>query len=467
VSFVAFGMMEFLVLLGSAHSSPTHDLVSLLRAEDYFKSRQIALEAGGLVKLAATEPADGKAQLQQLLAIRWLGENPAKVEKTKEARDILEQIAAGKKAQDRHGFAKLYARQALARLDRKPLPVAATAPAAGLHPEAFAWFPADTNVVAGMELRPRHTTLPDASDPIRQLLAETMPGREREQFYQAVEALGNIRLDRIAVGVAVEDNGNARHVVARISGAADTKRIGDFLAKQMPGVAVRQDKGPRGESIRVIDGSRLRQPIFALVGDSDLIVCAGPDQPTPGTVLAQVLEIRAGKQKALPEGKLGHLTKEAPRNARTLVAYELSEKVRSRMFGLAEPLPAAPRDLLGYVTTGEPSDATKTGKLSIVFSGRMKDADEAKTFADAANKLKQQGLKALDNVPPREKVPPVVIKALKEILSSLNVEASRDSVKGGLTIRNESALIEVLKIVMGLRGGAPSPPPVDTPAKPR
>src|SRR5437773_6725770 len=142
-------MMQFLLLLSSAHGSPTHDLVSLLRAEDYFKSRQIALEASGLVKLAATEPADGKAQIQQLLAIRWLGENPAKVEKTPGARDVLEQIAAGKKAQDANGFAKLYARQALARLDRKPLPVAVIAPAAGLHAEAFAWFPADINFVAG------------------------------------------------------------------------------------------------------------------------------------------------------------------------------------------------------------------------------------------------------------------------------------------------------------------------------
>ena len=59
-------------------------------------------------------------------------------------------------------------------------------------------------------------------------------------------------------------------------------------------LVVRQDKGPRGESIRVIDGSKLRLPALALVGDSDLIVCAGPDQATAGTVLAQVLEVRAG-----------------------------------------------------------------------------------------------------------------------------------------------------------------------------
>src|SRR5439155_14943103 len=141
----------------------------------------------------------------------------------------------------------------------------------------------------------------------------------------------------------------------------------------------------------------------------------------------------------------------------TLLAYELSDKAAAQFSRAFQGLPAAPRDLLGYVTTGEPSDATKTGKLSIVFSGRMKDADEAKTFADAANKLKQQGLKALDNVPPREKVPPAVIKALKETLSSLIVEASRGSVKGELTIRNESALIEGLK--WGIQSRQAPPPP--------
>ena len=57
------------------------------------------------------------------------------------------------------------------------------------------------------------------------------------------------------------------------------------------------------------------------------------------------------------------------------------------------------------------------------------------------------------------------IKALKETLLSLIVEASRGSVKGELTIRNESALIEALKRVM-MSEEAPRRPPAP-PAKPR
>src|SRR5262249_29035988 len=178
VEFAIFGMMEVLVLLASTSSSPTHDLVSLIRAEDYFKARNIAVDASGMVKLATKDPADGKAQIQQLLAIRWLGEHPAELKKTEGARAALEQVATGKKAQDRSGFAELYARQALARLDDKPLPVAATAPPGGLQREAFAWFPADTNIVTGMELRPPQATFRSTEDLVSQLFAPMLRDRK-------------------------------------------------------------------------------------------------------------------------------------------------------------------------------------------------------------------------------------------------------------------------------------------------
>src|SRR5258708_5117437 len=78
------------------------------------------------------------------------------------------------------------------RLTHKPLRVAVPDPAGGLQAEAFPWFPADTNFVAGMELWSRHATLAAARDPIRELIAESMRGREREELYQVADSLGNI-----------------------------------------------------------------------------------------------------------------------------------------------------------------------------------------------------------------------------------------------------------------------------------
>ena len=53
-------------------------------------------------------------------------------------------------------------------------------------------------------------------------------------------------------------------------------------------------------------------------------------------------------------------------------------------------------------------DATKQGRLAAHFEGVMKDAAEAKAFTEAADKLKQQGLKTLDSPPPGAKVPPAL-----------------------------------------------------------
>ncbi|HKB42340.1 MAG TPA: hypothetical protein VKD72_38290, partial [Gemmataceae bacterium] len=335
--------------------------------------------------------------------------------------------------------------------------------------EAFAWFPADTNVVTGMELRPPQATFRSTEDLVSQLFARMLSVRDREELYRTAEAIGNVRLDCVTVGAAVDENGDSVRIAVRLSGAGDRKRIADFLVATAPGVAVKQEKGPKGEPITLLEGTKKGMPALALIGDSDVVLVVQADKGNT-EALRQVLEVRAGKQKGVPDGKLARLTLQAPRNARTVVAYELSEKTLKKAFRHIEPLPAAPRDLLVYVTKGDPSDATKAGKLAIHFRGRMKDAEEAKVFAEAAGKLKQEGLKALDNVPPQEKVPQAVIKAMKDTLSALKVEASRGSVNGELTIANESALVEVLRWTMERRIEPPAPPerlPEKPPARPR
>jgi hypothetical protein len=81
------------------------DFVSLLDAPQYFKSRGIEMKVEKMLELAGKTPADGKEQVQQLLAIRWLGEHADTIKKTGNARETLQAIADGKEAKDRHGFA--------------------------------------------------------------------------------------------------------------------------------------------------------------------------------------------------------------------------------------------------------------------------------------------------------------------------------------------------------------------------
>lgn len=79
VAFSGVGLLA--ILLGTGTST---DLASLVPAEDYFRVRGIAVSVEKLVELAGTEPKDGKTQIQQLLALRLLGEDAAKVKKSQD-----------------------------------------------------------------------------------------------------------------------------------------------------------------------------------------------------------------------------------------------------------------------------------------------------------------------------------------------------------------------------------------------
>src|SRR5581483_2891173 len=100
---VGLGFLEMLLLAGSA-GLPANDVASVIPADDYFASRKITVNVKEMMTLAGKEADGPKAQFQQLLAIRWLGENATT--KTAGTRELVEQIAEGKKAQDRLGFAK-------------------------------------------------------------------------------------------------------------------------------------------------------------------------------------------------------------------------------------------------------------------------------------------------------------------------------------------------------------------------
>jgi len=121
------------------------DLVTLLNAEDYFRTRGIDMEVAKLLELAGKDPVDGKTQIQQLLALRVLGENAQKYKEHFQGdaakRKLLDDVAAGIKAQDKQGFAREYASWAVLQLGGTVAPVAVEIPAP-FKEYALAWFPA-------------------------------------------------------------------------------------------------------------------------------------------------------------------------------------------------------------------------------------------------------------------------------------------------------------------------------------
>src|SRR5262245_11010654 len=185
--------MILFVLLGFGSNS--RDLVSYLNPDDYFASRKVDARVENLLNLAAKAPETGKDQVMQLLAIRKLAE----ARKDGRVRALLTQIAERKKGQDRLGFAEDYARRALAQLDGKPAPVA-TLPKTSLRTEAYAWFPKDAALVAGFDLRPVPGVPAADITTLQELVTKFLRQGNMDKVFDAVEKLGNMRVDRFSMG---------------------------------------------------------------------------------------------------------------------------------------------------------------------------------------------------------------------------------------------------------------------------
>src|SRR5262249_49885086 len=150
-----------------------NDLVSLIDAPAYFQARDIKITPEKMAELAVREPSDGKAQLAQLLALRWLGEEADQVKKAKDFPKILrqvEEIADGKGAQDPQGFAAEYARAAAIALGSARVEkVSPKLPENSARQDALTWFPASVRIVAAFDLRSGGPPAPEAGKAVRQL----------------------------------------------------------------------------------------------------------------------------------------------------------------------------------------------------------------------------------------------------------------------------------------------------------
>src|SRR5688572_24246438 len=190
------GLIEVLMLLFMTGGAMSTDLVSVLPAQAYFKARGIDINIEKAVELAAKDPDSGKAQISQLLALRYLADESAKLKGSPNIdrhRQTLTDIATGKKAQDPQGFAKDYAAAALARIDGTKLSVAAVR---SPRDDAFGWFPANATLIGALDTRLTRGETP-AKSSVSEMF-KMFPEEMLNQAFTAVEKVGNIRIDRVA-----------------------------------------------------------------------------------------------------------------------------------------------------------------------------------------------------------------------------------------------------------------------------
>ena len=154
-----FGFAEVLVLAVLSGGTTSTDLVALVQPKHYFEYRQFEPSIDKMVDLAGEDPKDAKTQITQLTSLRYLADESAALKKSPKYaahRQALEEIAAGKKAQDPEGFAKDYANRVLMKLDNaKPKAVKRGA----LHEDTLNWFPAHATLVGVIDLTDRKSVV--------------------------------------------------------------------------------------------------------------------------------------------------------------------------------------------------------------------------------------------------------------------------------------------------------------------
>ena len=437
------------------------DLLSLVDPDAYFRAREVPVTVAKMIELAGKQPADVKGEVAQLLAIRMLGDEPEEVQKEKEAIvKVLQPLAEGKQAGDKHGFVRTYARRTLERLGIKD---AQPAEAPRKLIDAFDWFPDKVTFVAGGGNAVRD----DSKDnPLRALLKSNARPEDLEQLYKFAESVGNVRLDGFAFGYAFDSQQPTKgRIYMRVRGAADHERLLAFLRKaEGQGSTFKEEKGPGGQRITFITHNF--GPAVVLVGDTDLIIAAKTDQPAADTgVVEQMLKIRAGEQPNIFKGALGEDLKKVPREAVGLVLGDVPQEMRQMILAIG-PFRSFPDRMQIELTRGG------NGNLDIRFRGKLGNANEAKLFAEDMSELRKKGIEALKTpppLPPEIKLPPRIFEMMRTALESLKMEPRDNAVTGNMEVARE--LVNVLP--MTLFSAAvfrpnipmpPNPPPKAAPA---
>ncbi|HEV3235364.1 MAG TPA: hypothetical protein VGZ25_00150 [Gemmataceae bacterium] len=425
---VVYSFLEVLVFL--LMGTTNFDIVSLIDADDYFKAHEIAIEPGALANLMMQDPKDGKTQISQLLAIRWLSEHADAVRANEKIRTDLDGIAQGKQAQDGAGFAKDYALRALAKLDGKPAPAPKAAPEGSLRADAFRWFPPQVHILAGLELRPTAKNVPVDEAALRSL-SRMMPKDFKREAYAFVDAVGNLRIDRLAIGMEMDENSDEpQRIYLHITGAGDHKRLAEFLTKSIREAKAEEITEPKSDKITLIQNPQ-EPPCMALIGDTDFVLAGYSQNKSDKSqeLVKQMLELRAGKKENVTSGPLADLLKKIPDKANAAAVGELPEAVREKMVKNKGPLTAYPSRFL---------ISMKRDK-AIAFQGQgvFKEADQAKVFAGNLENLRTQGQDALKAPPPGMPLPKEALDILQKALEGVKIDNKGETVSGSIEISEE------------------------------
>ncbi len=383
-------------------------------------------------KLAGKYPTDAKTQIAQLLAIDWLGEHATE---GKAARGTLESIAGGKKAQDATGFAKSHAARALARLDDKAPPKAATLPSSGLRGDAYRSFPDDVTLLGGIDLRASGSMKVEADS--LHLLGAVFP--KPEALFEIVDSVGNIRVDRVSFAMHIpKDGDDADRTYIDVIGAGNLDWLMAFTEKT--GREYQRSERKIGSEKVTILASETQAPAFAFIdhGNSQEVLMAGYQggKAKHLEVLDRALEARAGDKPDALKSPHAKLLKEVPEQAYAALVGELSDPIRKKLG--KEMLKAAPKTVV--------LSARRDKEIHIEAEGTMADEADAKQLVEGIEAARKQALDFLKDPPSDSKLPKS--KEDREVLAG-TLKGAKAEAKGKTVTASMTVSVEAVQVLIG------------------
>lgn len=440
---MAFGFAEILVLALLGGGINSTDLVALVPPTHYFQTRNIDTSFDKMIELAGREPKDAKTQIQQLVALRHLADESDKFKKDANYaahRAVLEQIASGKKAADKSGFAQDFTQKLLAKLDgtKRDSPKLKA-----VREEALSWFPADLTFAVAADPRQANAS---ANDSLRDLV-KLIPERTKKEIYDFVEKTGNVRIERGAIGVA--DNGNREEmkIYIRVTGKGTQAWLVPAI-KQLDGgrMTEKTSKDEKGTPITFLqDGER--PPIIMIVGDTDVLIYGyGGNNQKSGDLTQGILDARAGKKANAATGVLKDSLAKVPNKA---VAFGIGA-IPSEMRRGFQELGAVPDKILAY------AERTQTG-MDLQLQATMANANDTKAFVQKVSDLRIQGIAGLQEamkrpLPPGS--PPIPFPAMMNVLESLQVQGGQNGEVQVRTVVSDGLIQQIGTMGMMWFGGS-------------
>jgi hypothetical protein len=448
-----FGFAEVMVLALLAGGMNNTDLVAMVQPKHYFQARDVRVSIDSMIDLALTEPKDGKAQIMQLTALRYMADEADAFKKAPNYatnREAIELIAQGKKAQDKVGFAKEYAQRLLDKLDgKKPAAMVKTTP---IRTDALSWFPADVTLAGAIDLQGSgHAGA--ANDPLREIL-KLMPEREKAQMYDAIEKTGNVRLERIAFAHADGTGKGDGKIYLRVTGKGSPEGLlamFNMLAGGGPGMQSKQIKDDKGMPITLLQEPNNRSPVIMLVGNTDLLIVGyeggrsvkkggvAPEPPRNEDLVQEVLDARSKKKPNAAAGKLKDLLAKVPEKAVGLLVGDIPEEMKQE-FGRA--FNAAPPKVIAFM------ERTPMG-LDVQVAAGMANAEDAGKAVQKIAALRKEGIGELQKAmqqPLPAGAPPIPFQGMINLMESVQVSNQADKLNVRVVVPN--GLIQQLPLMM-------------------